>query len=660
MFEVLDRDGLARIGRFPTPHGTVETPVLLPVLHPLRSRSVVDGPELWSRWGVRALITSSYILYRDARLREEAVAHGIHHVTGFPGTIMTDSGAFQQHAYGHVEVSPPEILGFQDRIGSDVATVLDEFIEPDAPRASATRGVEETIRRSEAARALRGASLLAVPVQGGLFPQLRERSALAASGLGDILAVGGIVPLLERYRFRELVEVLAATRPHLAPEKPVHLFGMGHPMLFALGALFGGDLFDSSSYHKFARRESLLFPEGTVPLAALREEVCGCTLCAERPLLSLARLPLPERVEHLTRHNLLQCLLEMRRVRQAIREGTLWELVERRATGHPALWAALGETYRHPEVFLPTEPWSRRTFRPIFPASFSRPSVVRFRRALAEYREGFSESRVGPLRALSPAGLATAPALENGPDGPLWEAPTPLGPVPLELTEIYPAGVLLGYPDDWEGLPQEDVHGSADPRTSPIPPSPPGPAEGEANAQRWGQRQVRAILQWTWGQAAARALLEMGLVPQYSRATGRLRQIRHGNVVLFVVGNDGLPRPTFQGGRALSGVLPPPSGRVVAHPDAAPFVGQGRSLFARHVTDRDPRIVPSFPVLVVDGSDALLGVGVSLLAAHEMTRFTRGVAVRVTAHPSGRSGGSSGAAEPRGGEEGDGETDIGK
>ncbi|EQD27911.1 archaeosine tRNA-ribosyltransferase, partial [mine drainage metagenome] len=262
------------------------------------------------------------------------------------------------------------------------ATVLDRFTEPETPHDESAAALDTTIARARAARARR-TGLLAVPVQGGPHADLRARSAAAASEVGDVLAIGGVVPLLEQYRFVELVRVLAATRPHLNPGAPVHLFGAGHPMTFALAALFGVDLVDSSAYLKFARRGRLLFPDGTVPLEEVRERICRCALCAERPLTESGRYRPGEREPWLARHNLLTSAEEMARVRQAIRRGTLWELAERRAGAHPSLRAGLEEAKRNAEVFLPTEPVARTAFREIDRSSRDRPAVVRFLDRLA-------------------------------------------------------------------------------------------------------------------------------------------------------------------------------------------------------------------------------------------------------------------------------------
>ena len=221
-FELLERDGLARLGRLDTPHGPIETPALLPVVHPDPERQSVPPAEMRARLGVGAVITSSYIIWRTPPLRAVAAAEGVHQLLRFDGPVMTDSGAFQQHAYGSVEVGPAEILEFQGAIGSDIATVLDEFTEPDATYAEAEGALTATLERARAARGARS-GLLAVPVQGGLHGDLRSRSAAGASDLGDVLAVGGVDPLFEQYRFVELARSLSAARPTLSPGIPVHL-----------------------------------------------------------------------------------------------------------------------------------------------------------------------------------------------------------------------------------------------------------------------------------------------------------------------------------------------------------------------------------------------------------------------------------------------------
>ena len=625
-FELLARDGLARLGRLETPHGALETPALLPVVHPDPARQSCPPAEMARRWGVRGVITSAYITWRTPPLREVAERDGVHGLLRFSGTVMTDSGAFQQHAYGSVEVGPEEILAFQERIGSDIATVLDVFTEPEATEAEAADASRQTADRAEAARGRRK-GLLAVPVQGGLYPQLRAESALAASRLGDVLAVGGVVPLLEQYRFAELARAIAAARPALAPEAVVHLFGTGHPMTFAFAALFGVDLFDSSAYHKFARRGKLLFPEGTVDLDAVQERSCFCSLCAEHPLPEVARWPTEPREAHVARHNLLVSLEEVGQVRQAIRDGTLWELAERRAAAHPALRAGLLAATERPEVFWPTEPQSRRAFRETGPWSALRPAVVRFLTRLAGFTAGRPSARELPRVPLRPEYLRHVPTTDRNGAPVEWVTSTPWGPVPLELTELYPVGPYLGV--------EEFVH----PRAAP------GPTDLARRLARtaadldlatdweapWTARQVERLLGWEFGPRVAEEL-GPSLTAERSRRTGRLRRLAAGGRPAFVLGNDALPRPTFVGAQLLHAALGPGRHRVVVDDDAAPFVAAGRSLFSKFVVAADPALVPEASALLVDEGDRLLGVGRLLLAPTEMGRLRRGIAAWVTSH----------------------------
>ena len=143
MFELIRRDGLARIGKLETPHGQLETPALLPVVNP---RLVTVPPrELHDVFGFQALITNSYIIRNDPKLNARAKEVGLHEMLDFPGTIMTDSGTFQSHMYGEVEVRNEDIINFQRDIGTDIGTVLDIFTEPDWSKEKTAHAVDVTM-----------------------------------------------------------------------------------------------------------------------------------------------------------------------------------------------------------------------------------------------------------------------------------------------------------------------------------------------------------------------------------------------------------------------------------------------------------------------------------------------------------------------------------
>src|SRR6058998_1066396 len=157
-------------------------------------------------------------------------------------------------------------------------------------------------------------------VQGGLHADLRERCARSVSSLDvAVCAIGGVVPVLEAYRFRDLVRVIIASKKGLDPSKPVHLFGAGHPLIFPLAALLGCDLFDSASYAKYARAGRMLFPDGTRRASEVRESGCLCPVCTTHPMEKIAG-----EETLLAEHNLHACFGAIREVRQAIVEGDLW------------------------------------------------------------------------------------------------------------------------------------------------------------------------------------------------------------------------------------------------------------------------------------------------------------------------------------------------
>src|SRR5512137_212219 len=211
MFELKERDGLARICELTTKHGKVTTPVLLPVINP--NQITIDPKDMKKRFGVQMLITNSYIIKGSPRLNDIALKEGVHKLLGFDGPIMTDSGTFQDHVYGDVHVNHEEIVKFQSSIGSDIGTILDVFSEPDFTKKETEGAVVETIRRAKGSVPLKGDMLLAGTVQGGVYPDLREECAQELSRLDfDVHPIGGVVLLLENYRFSSLAEVILSSK----------------------------------------------------------------------------------------------------------------------------------------------------------------------------------------------------------------------------------------------------------------------------------------------------------------------------------------------------------------------------------------------------------------------------------------------------------------
>ena len=336
LFEVTARDGRARLGKLHTKHGILETPTLLPVINP--NIRTVEPREMWDRYGIGALITNSYIIWKHQHLKDKALVDGVHELLDYPGVIMTDSGTFQSYVYGDVEVGVEEIVEFQRSIGVDIATMLDVFSRPDMKHSEVASAVDETLQRSQISIDTAKETMLNGPIQGGLFADLRQKSATEMGRLDfSIHPIGGIVPIMEQHRYRDYAKVMLSTLPFLPSNRPVHMFGCGHPMLFPMSIALGADLFDSAAYALFARDGRILTPWGTERLAVLQEWPIMMPCISSLTPEDVRKLDKQQRMAILAKYNLEITLAELSRCRQAIREGNIWRLVEQRSHQHPAL-----------------------------------------------------------------------------------------------------------------------------------------------------------------------------------------------------------------------------------------------------------------------------------------------------------------------------------
>ena len=419
-FEVTNKDAFGRIGKLETPHGAIATPALLPVVN---LNLTLIAPREMRNFGAEALMTNAYIIYRNPHLRETALSTGIHSLLGFDGPIMTDSGAFQLAEYGDIELQSEQIVAFQREAGSDIGTPIDIPTPPDVTHQRALEELEVTRGRiNEALRCSGDEMLVAAPIQGSTHLDLREQYADLLSKLSaDVYPIGAVVPLMESYRFSELSSIILACKAGLAWNKPVHLFGAGHPMMFALAVALGCDLFDSAAYALYARDGRYLTPGGTYKLKDLTYLPCTCPVC------SSGTLALTER--QLAEHNLWVSFSELRTIKQAILDGQLWELVERRCR-HPSLLQALRTIQTDFASFEAIEPL-KRSFIYTSSESAARPEVARYAQKL--HRLDVAG------RVLVTTDRRKTRHMEREFDVTLLMK-APFGPYPLELAETYPIG----------------------------------------------------------------------------------------------------------------------------------------------------------------------------------------------------------------------------
>jgi len=644
MFEILKRDGLARICRFETKHGALETPVLLPVLNP---RLITIAPSVMKEeLGFQALITNSYIIRNDPALKQIALEKGVHSLIGYDGIVMTDSGTFQSHMYGEVEVLNKDIVAFQRDIGSDIGTVLDIFTEPDWGPEKTRTAVDETLHRTREAVSIKGDMMLAGVVQGSVYPDQRESCAREMAGMDvDVHPIGGVVPLMERYRFAELVDVIIASKKGLMPARPVHLFGAGHPMVFALAILLGCDMFDSASYAKFARDDRLMFPEGTMHLADMRTLECECPACRAHSLESLRALPEKERMLTLAKHNLYVSKKEIEHAKRAMLEGTLWELVERRCRSHPALLDGLRRLREHRKFLERFEPLSRDgAMFYTGPESLNRPCFQRYEERFFErYRQPSSKILVGfedAERPYSRTYAATMRRLSEVADA-HFLVMAPFGPVPMELDEIYPIAQSL-FPKHKDMEMEEHIKSTME-RFSHCQQYGmcliyDGKATEEMLSTLSGEKssfdldvaKVKAVADYQFGKGAADALFDGALQIIKSKTTEKIRNVLvDGKHVVSMRAPDGFFTLRPAGAEKLHKHFASPRMRVIVNADSAEFNKEGKNVFGGFVHDCDPDLVPMDEVLVVDEADKLIAIGRTLLVREEMLAVKKGLVVKV-------------------------------
>ncbi|MFX1561342.1 MAG: tRNA guanosine(15) transglycosylase TgtA [Promethearchaeota archaeon] len=668
-FEIRAKDGLARLGKFTTKHGTVKTPLLMPVVHP--GKSVIPPSSLVDDFGFQMVITNSYIIKSHDKFREKALFQGVHALLDFDGPIMTDSGTFQMyfHSLQEDEIDPVEIVEFQRDIGSDIGTILDVFSDPSVGKSKVEEDVQKSLERAKVSIDNRGDMFLAGTVQGGIYTDLREKAAKALGAMEfDVHPIGGVVPFMERYRYADIVRLTLAAKKHLPPDRPVHLFGCGHPMFFAQAALLGCDFFDSASYAKFAETGRMLLPSGTVHLNDLTELPCSCPICSTTSADALKSEGEEERELLLMKHNLYVSSGEMRRVRQAISEGSLFELAAYRARGHPTLYEALQVMSWESSQSENEDPIGKTTS--IFytgPETSKRPEITGFHsRVVSRYPYKktntillVSDSGLRPF--IDTSDMIIKEVRKRSAEDCVLLFVTPMGVVPWELEHVHPAQQCI-FPEHLDpetlGMVNErtrtilesmnfqravwfkrdisvdlalaplieeyslEVVSSVSEMSDHIPP--------ETDEISWTRRKLRALLIYQWGVNAGNIadLEDMQIV--LSKSTGKIRHCKIDDEILFtVIPTTGLLTPTYRGGQELLHIGLDDTYKVVIDSDVSEFVSAGKSALAKFVKRAHANLKAGEEVLVLDEVQNLLGTGRAQISGREMITFNRGVAVQI-------------------------------
>lgn len=341
-------DGRARRGTLTLARGEISTPAFMPVgtAGSIKGLTVDEVREC----GASIVLANTYHLYLRPGHDVIADLGGLHQFMQWDGPILTDSGGYQVFSMAALRridddgvsfrapfdgsdhrLTPERSMEIQAALGSDIVMVFDECPPGDAGRDEVARAVARTTawaRRSVAA--YHGPGVAFGIVQGGVFPDLRERSArdlleLDFSGY----AIGGVSVGEPGATVMRTVEQTVAMLPE---DRPRYLMGVGRPRDLVLAVESGIDLFDCVMPTRNARCGTLFTSRGRVNIkrAEYRRDPgpldpdCRCDTCRRysrgylRHLYTTGEI-LASRLN--TLHNLTYYLGLMGRIRAAIEAG---------------------------------------------------------------------------------------------------------------------------------------------------------------------------------------------------------------------------------------------------------------------------------------------------------------------------------------------------
>lgn len=652
MFEIKAKDNRGRVGILKTKHGTIKTPALMPVIHP-RKQSIDVG-----KYGADIVITNAYLIYKDEKLKEEAIEKGLHKLLNFNGPIMTDSGSFQLSVYGDIDITNKEVIEFQKLIKTDIGTSLDIPTPPFVDYEIAERDLEITLQRAKEAIDLKNNQEIEMKlnsvVQGSTYTDLRKKCARELSLLdSDLYPIGAVVPLMESYKYKELVDVVMSSVMNLPDSKARHLMGAGHPMIFALAVAMGCDLFDSAAYILYAEDDRLLSTRGTYKLENLEEMPCSCEVCSKYTPNDLIAMDEIERRSLIAQHNLYVSFSEIRLIKQAIYEGSLMELVEERCRVHPALLDA----YRHLANYSnDLEKYNPRSKKSAFfytgPESLYRSEVKRHRDKLRKLPKKSNlvilPSKPKPYSGYFSGKLGKFYIYGSEKEFDLDDCDfmvldVPFGLIPLDIDDVYPLGQNISpkikdvdsieFIEDFisefvEYYDQSLIHSKI------IKELKIGlyNIHSESDKIRFKKddiRKIKAIADYQFGVGSGEALFRGKVKIEKSKKTGKIRHIYYNNdIIANMRASDSFLVLSKEGAKRLHREIPCPQCRVVVNKDSEPFALEGKSVFSKFVVECDENIRANDEVLIVNEEDDLLAYGKSLLSGCEIMEFNTGQAIK--------------------------------
>ncbi|NLB52254.1 MAG: tRNA guanosine(34) transglycosylase Tgt [Syntrophomonadaceae bacterium] len=343
-----DSSSAARLGKLTLTHGTIDTPVFMPVGTQATVKTLT--PDDLYQMGIKIILSNTYHLYLRPGADLISKAGGLHSFMNWQRNILTDSGGFQvfslsklrkitdQGVYfnSHIDgskhfLTPEKVMDIEQKLGSDIAMCFDECAPYPCSYDEALNAVKRTTkwaRRCKDNHTREDQALFGI-IQGNVFPDLRRKSAMDLIDLDfPGYAIGGLSvgePKEDMYKILELTHML------LPEDKPRYLMGVGTPEDLIEGVKRGVDMFDCVLPTRLGRHGTAYTKTGkiTVRNAAFADdfspvdEECGCYVCQNYSRAYIRHLIKAEEIlahRLLSYHNVYFLNRLMENIRTAIEE----------------------------------------------------------------------------------------------------------------------------------------------------------------------------------------------------------------------------------------------------------------------------------------------------------------------------------------------------
>jgi queuine tRNA-ribosyltransferase len=357
-FKIDARDQRARVGRFMTPHGPVETPAFMAV-GTLGAVKALDPLELRAM-GAQMILANAYHLHLRPGSEVVRELGGLHRFMGWHGPILTDSGGFQVFSLAtlrtvdedgvefrsHLDGSkhrftPESVVRIQRNLGADVIMQFDHVIpgqsDETAARDASERSVRWLVRCAAEFARLRAEddqqppqALLPV-LQGGIYESLRREAVDAVRAAGDWLGygIGGLSVGESKEAMYRMLDVVDEALPE---ERPRYLMGVGFPEDLVEGVRRGVDLFDCVAPTRMGRNGAAFTRDGRINIKRAEyrldprplDDACDCAGCARFSRAYVRHLFLADEIlglRLLSLHNVHFLVSLMGQARRALAAG---------------------------------------------------------------------------------------------------------------------------------------------------------------------------------------------------------------------------------------------------------------------------------------------------------------------------------------------------